>query len=165
MISEHSTKLIDFAKQLFDKNSLEHGLPLIVKYIKDIIGAERCSIFIYDRDKDELWTTIADGIDRIVVNKDDGIVGYTLKIKKPVIANDTYSHEKFLDDIDKQTGYKTKNIATVPILNSNKEVGGVLELLNKNGGFSDDDLKFMVFFAHYISGFIELTTVYDKNKG
>ena len=39
---------------------------------------------------------------------------------------------------------------------------GVLQLLNKEEGFDKDDAKFMVFFSHYISGFLELTNIFHK---
>jgi len=45
------TKLVEFAKKLLTKRSLEEGIPLITKYAKDVIGAQRCSIFIYDGKK------------------------------------------------------------------------------------------------------------------
>lgn len=151
-----SQKLTLFAKELLTKNSLEEGLPHIAKYAKDVMEADRCSIFLLDEQKNELWTTLADGIERIAVPADKGIVGYTLKVKKPVITNDAYSHPEFLPDVDKQSGYKTQSIITAPIFDSQRQIVGVLELLNKPEGFDDEDMKFMIFFAHYISGFIEM---------
>jgi len=50
--------------------------------------------------------------------------------------------------VDKETGYKTNNIITTPIFNSKREIIGVLQLLNKDEGFDEDDVKFMIFFAH-----------------
>lgn len=156
-------KLANFGRELLNKKSLTDGLPLISQYAKDVIGAERCSIFIYDIKKDELWTTLADKVNKIMVPSDKGIVGYTLSIQKPFMTNDAYSHPNFLSDVDKTTGYKTKNIITSPIFNSKREIIGVLELLNKDGGFDDDDMKFMSFFTHYISGFLELASLYEED--
>ncbi len=155
-------KLADFGRELLDNRSIEDGLPHISKYIKDIIEADRCSIFIFDLEKGEMWTTIADGVGKIIVPYDKGIVGYTIKTKKPVIANDAYSNPKFLPEVDKKTGYKTENLVTTPIFNSQREVIGVLELLNKENGFDNEDVKFMVFFCNYISGFLELVNLYAQ---
>jgi len=164
MKSNRYLKLTAFAKELLKKRSLEEGLPLISKYVKDVIDAERCSIFIYDEKKNELWTTIADGIDKIVIDAEKGIVGYTLKVKKPVLTNQPYEHEAFLSDIDKETGFKTNSIVTAPIFDSHRKIIGVMELLNKENGFDDEDVKFMIFFAHYVSGFLELLKSYLKNE-
>jgi len=158
------SKLGDFGRELLNKTSLEEGLPFISVYVKDVVGAKRCSIFINDLETNELWTTLADGVEKIVVPSDKGIVGQTIQTRAAVIANDVYANPNFLPDIDEETGYKTQNIITTPIFNSQKEVLGVLELLNKDGGFDKDDVKFMKFFAHYVSGFLELINMYKDIK-
>ena len=150
------SKLAEFGRELLFKKSLMEGLPLISKYAKDVIGADRCSIFINDLEKKELWTTLSDGVDKIIIPQGKGIVGETIIKGKTVLANDVYSNPYFMEDVDEETGYKTQNIVAAPIFNSEREVVGVLELLNKDGGFDEADIKFMKFFAHYISGFLEL---------
>lgn len=149
-------KLTEFGSELLYKTSLAEGLPLISTYAKDIIGADRCSIFIYNPETNEFWTTLADGVERIVMSADKGIVGETLRTKKPIFENDVHANPYFMGELDKKTGYTTKNVITAPIFNYKKEVGGVLELLNKEGGFKEDDLKYMKFFAQYIGEFLEL---------
>ncbi|WP_455755605.1 GAF domain-containing protein [Sulfurimonas sp.] len=156
------SKLADFGRELLYKTSLVDGLPHISKYAKEIIGAKRCSIFMYDEQKNELWTTLADGVERIILDSSKGIVGETIKRRESILENDTYSNPVFLTNIDLDTGYKTHNVITAPIFNSNREILGVLELLNKDGGFDEADLKFMKFFSHYISGFLELVNLYEK---
>ncbi|SFV68673.1 Adenylate cyclase [hydrothermal vent metagenome] len=164
MKANQYNKLTEFAQELLTKHSLEEGMPLISKYVKDVIGAQRCSIFMYDNLKQELWTTLADGVERIIVPSDKGLVGYTIKIKKPVITNEAYAHKEFLEEVDKHTGYKTKNLVTAPIFDSERKIIGVLELLNKEGGFDEEDVKFMIFFAHYVSGFLELLNIYEMRE-
>jgi len=161
-------KLASFGKELLDKTSLREGLPHISKYVKEVIEAQRCSIFINDMEEQKLWTTLSDGVEKIIIPSDQGLVGQTLKVKKPLIANEAYLNPYFSSKIDKQTGYITKNIITAPIFNSKREIIGVMELLNKKTDFNNEDVKFMIFFAHYISGFLELISLYskeDKRKG
>ena len=157
-------KLADFGRELLSKTSLKEGIPLISKYAKAVIGAQRCSIFIYDNEKKQLWTTLADNIEKIEIPANQGLVGHTLKEKKPLIENDPYSNPHFLPDIDKISGYSTQNIITAPIFNATREIIGVLELLNKEGGYNDSDMKFIIFFAHYISGFLDLINQIERNK-
>jgi GAF domain-containing protein len=149
-------KLADFGRDLLNDTSYEKGLPRIAKYAKEVIGAHRCSIFINDIAKAELWTTLADDIEKIIIPSDKGLVGNTIKERKPLIENNPYSNPHFLPDIDKESGYITKNIVTAPIFNSKREIIGVLQLLNKEEGFDKEDIKFMIFFAHYVSGYLEL---------
>lgn len=46
----------DFGRALLKRPSLQEGLPLISAYAKEISGAERCSIFIYNPNIQMLWT-------------------------------------------------------------------------------------------------------------
>ena len=154
-------QLKNFSKNLLSKVSLIDSLPYISANAKEIIGADRCSIFIYNEAENKLWTTLADGVEKIVVPFDMGIVGQTIRIQKPIMENEAYNNPNFLSDVDMRTGYYTKNILTAPIFNSKREIVGVLELLNKNGGFDEKDIEFITFFSHYISGFIELEIKLD----
>ncbi len=154
---EHTyKKLAEFGRKLLNNTSYASGLPQISKYAKDVIGAQRCSIFINDLRTKELWTTLSDGIEKIVIPSDRGLVGQTIKERKPIVENFPYKNPKFLSEIDKETGYITHNLITAPIFNSKREIIGVLQLLNKDDGFDNEDARFMIFFAHYISGFLEL---------
>lgn len=162
--------LAEFGRSLLKRPSLSEGLPMISEYAKQVSGAERCSIFIYNPKLQLLWTTLADGIEKIMVHKDDGIVGQTLREAKPILVNDPYDNENFLQTIDNKTGFTTENLASIPIFDSSRRVIGVFQLLNKVGGFTMEDARFMIFFAHYISGYLELAMLFDDdatllNKG
>ena len=157
MITNGKYKLLsDFSKDLVRIATLDDGLPFISAKAKEIIGADRCSVFILDLDRNELWTTLSDGVEKIVVPFDMGLAGHTIRTKKAIMENDAYSNSNFLSDIDMKTGYYTQNILTSPIINSDREVIGVFQLLNKENGFKKEDLEFITFFAHYVSGFLEL---------
>jgi GAF domain-containing protein len=155
------TALADFGRALLKRPTLSEGLPIISEYAKQVSGAERCSIFIYNPRIQMLWTTLADGVEKIMVHQDNGIVGHTVKEKKPILVNNPYEDDRFFHAIDDKTGFVTENIASIPIFDSNRHVIGVFQLLNKPGGFSQEDAKFMIFFAHYISGYLELAMRYD----
>lgn len=164
------TALADFGRALLKRPTLSEGLPMISEYAKEVSGAERCSIFIYNPKIQMLWTTLADGIEKIMVHVDDGIVGSTVREGKPILVNNPYHDERFLHTIDNKTGFVTENIASIPIFDSKRHIIGVFQLLNKPEGFSSEDAKFMIFFAHYISGYLELAMLCDDgasllNKG
>lgn len=150
-------EIAEFGKALMALESMENSLALIAKEAKRLVNAERCSIFIVDHEDKMLWTKLSDGIGRIVIGLDSGIVGDTYLTQKPQIVNDPYSDKRFLPNIDKKSGYKTKNIITVPIFNSKREVMGVIQLLNKSRfDFDEKDLETLTFFANYVSGSLEL---------
>ncbi|MDD4883578.1 MAG: GAF domain-containing protein, partial [Sulfuricurvum sp.] len=78
MVSAMSySALAEFGRTLLKRPTLQEGLPIISEYAKQVSGAERCSIFIYNPKIQMLWTTLADGAEKIMVHQDDGIVGHT----------------------------------------------------------------------------------------
>lgn len=164
-LSERYVKLAAFGRQLLERvRTLEQGLPMIADYAKEVIGADRCSIYVYSPKINMLWTTLADGIEKIMISAEEGIAGSTLHEEKPIIVNDPYKDPRFLQKIDHKTGYITRNLASVPVFDSNRKVIGVLQLLNKDGVFTEEDTRFMVFFAHYISGYLELATLFREDE-
>ena len=154
---EQYVKLAAFGRQLLERvKTLEQGLPMIADYAKEII------VFPVGGLCRRL--TLADGVEKIMINADEGIAGNTLMEGEPVIVNEPYKDPRFLQKIDHKTGYMTRNIAAVPVFDSNRKVIGILQLLNKEGGFSAQDTRFMVFFAHYISGYLELATLFREDE-
>lgn len=149
-----STQLTGFDKDVLDKTSHVEGLEYISMHAKSMVGAERCSIFVYNQEENELSTTLADGTGKIIIPYDIGVVGETLRVKKPIIENEPYDSSNFLADVDMKTGYYTQNILTVPIFDAQKEIIGALQLLNKEGGFSKKDAERITSFANGIGGFI-----------
>jgi len=156
-------QIADFGKKLMGVDGIEESLELIADEAKRLVDADRCSLFIVDKEDKMLWTRLSDGIGRIVISSDSGIVGETYKKKEAQIVNDPYDDPRFLQNIDKKSGYKTKNILTVPIFDSQREVIGVVQLLNKmRSDFEDKDLATMTFFANYVSGSLELILLNDS---
>lgn len=158
-------RIADFGKQLSQYDKVEATLPGIAEEAKAIINAERCSIFILDRTSNMLWTKLSDGIGRIAIGLDSGIVGDTARSKKGQIVNNPYEDSRFLPKIDEKSGFVTRNILAIPIFNSRQEVIGVIQLLNKyNGDFNEGDEGVMSFFANYVSGALELALLIEKSS-
>ena len=156
-------KIAEFGKKLMALEDIEKSVELVSKEAKLLVNADRCSIFIVDEGDNILWTKHSDGIGRIVISIDSGIVGSTYLTKEPQIVNNPYSDDRFLQHIDKKSGYVTRNIITVPIFNSQRKVMGVIQLLNKSRfNFDNKDLDMLTFFANYVSGSLELAILKSK---
>jgi len=158
-------RIAEFGKKLAVHTSVESTLPSIAEEAKAIITAERCSIFMIDRDSNMLWTKLSDGIGRIAIGLDSGIVGLCATSEKPQIANNPYEDSRFMAKIDGKSGFVTRNILAVPIFDSKQTVIGVIQLLNKyQGDFTEADEGIMSFFANYVSGALELALLMEENK-
>ncbi len=156
-------RIADFGKRLTLLNHIEESLPTISEEAKAIVNAERCSIFIVDKSGGMLWTKLSDGIGRIAIGIDSGIVGDTVQKKAAQLVNNPYEDSRFLAKIDEKSGFVTRNILAVPIFNSRQEVIGVIQLLNKyHGDFDEKDEGIMSFFANYVSGTLELALLMEQ---
>lgn len=153
-----------FGKELVKVENVDDSLELIAKEAKEIVNADRCSIFIVDESENILWTKLSDGIGgRIVISLNSGIVGDTYAQREAQVVNNPYEDPRFLPSIDKKSGYKTKNMITIPIFNSKREIMGIIQLLNKSRfDFDSDDLEVLTFFANYISGTLELVLLSER---
>jgi len=80
-------QIAEFGKKLMALGKIDNSLELIAQEAKKLLNADRCSIFIVDADDKMLWTKHSDGIGRIVIALDAGIVGDTYQNAKPQIVN------------------------------------------------------------------------------
>ena len=158
-----STQIAEFGQKLMALGEVDNALELIADEAKQLLNADRCSIFIVDTEDKMLWTKLADGIGRIVIALDSGIVGDTYIKNEPQLVNNHYENERFLPNIDKKSGYVTRNIITTPIYNSKRKIIGIIQLLNKSrGDFDEKDSENLAFLANYVSGSLELILMSEK---
>jgi signal transduction histidine kinase len=83
----------------------------------------------------------------------------------PAIVNDSYRDPRFNPEVDQKTGFHTRNILCVPLINREKACIGVLQVLNKNkGDFNDADLELMTSMSHYVTIALENSGLYEELK-
>ncbi len=120
-------------------------LKVIAEETKNAIQADRCTVFLWDKETDELWSMVALGMDseEIRFPASKGLAGYVAKTGESINIKDAYNDERFNPEVDLKTGYKTNTILCLPIKNNNQEIIGVFQVLNKAKGYftkSDEDL-------------------------
>ena len=146
-----------FAQMLAPLSDAQATIELIAQEAKNLVNADKCLVFMVDEEDSILLTKLNDEAGRVIIALDAGIVGYAYVSKEAQILNNPYEDPRFLKTIDEQSGYVTKNTLCVPIFNSKQNVMGILQLLNKTrSDFDQRDLETMSFFAHFISGSLEL---------
>ncbi len=143
--SDPLVSLVKIGRSISAVTDIDILLKVIAEETKIAIQADRCTVFMYDKEKNELWSKVALGLDsqEIRFPADKGLAGYVVKTGEPLNIPDAYSDPRFNPDIDKETGYRTKTILCMPIKNNNKEIIGAFQVLNKLGGVftkGDEDL-------------------------
>jgi adenylate cyclase len=127
---------------------LEATLRLVMEQARNLMKADRSTLFMLSKDTGELWSKVAtaDGKNlmeiRIPANR--GIAGYVASTGQPLNIPDAYKDPRFDPSTDQKTGYKTRNILCMPVFNTGKDLIGVTQLINKQqGSFTTSDEEFM----------------------
>lgn len=139
--------VLDVAKAMGSVHSLDELLDLIAESSRQVADAERCTLFIHDREAGELWAKIAHGLDQTIrVKVGEGIAGHVADTRQVLQIPDAYQDPRFNPAFDKQTGYRTRNILCVPMLDNEGEVTGVIQVLNKQNQqfFSEEDQELLL---------------------
>src|SRR5207245_9345585 len=104
------------AKAMSTERDLGILLEEIVEHARSVVDATRGSIFLLDKDKNELWSKVAQGVREIRFPAAKGIAGHAAQTKKPLHIPDADAHPRFNPAVDKATGFHTRNMLTVPML-------------------------------------------------
>jgi putative methionine-R-sulfoxide reductase with GAF domain len=134
------------AAQIAREHNFDKLLDLIAHMGSQLISCDRCSIWLLDNQNGEIWTKVAQGVDRIRMPRRQGIVGEAVHEAKTIIINSPYDDPRFNRTIDTQTGYMTQSILVIPMFGINGDVIGAFQAINKLGdyaGFDDDDVKYL----------------------
>jgi len=84
------------------------------------------------------------------------LAGYVAETGEAILIPDTYADPRFNPEIDRRTGYRTRNMLCMPMKNKDRKIIGVFQLLNKsNGAFDNDDVSFIDALSSHASVAIE----------
>ena len=150
-----SRVVFDYAAKIGNAPNTQALLLLNADLARDLIGADRCSVWLVDTAANELWTKVAHGVDEIRIPRGRGLVSASIESNEAIVVNDTASDSRFLGVIDQSSGYVTQSVAVLPLHGENASVIGALQALNKPGGFSMADVELLGLAAVYCASAIE----------
>ena len=134
------TVILEINRQLGGAaTDLNRLLALIVAGACRIFEAERGTIFLYDELNNVLVSKVATGQEELRVPADKGIVGAAAQSGETVNVPDAYADPRFNSKVDEETGFRTRNLLTLPLKDHEDKLVGVLQILNKRGGAFDAD--------------------------
>lgn len=165
--SDPLVSLVKIGRSITAVTDIDVLLKVIAEETKIAIQADRCTVFMLDKDKNELWSKVALGMDsqEIRFPADKGLAGYVVKTGEPLNIPEAYNDPHFNPDIDKETGYRTKTILCMPIKNNNQEIIGAFQVLNKlNGVFTKGDEDLLVAIGGSASIALENAQLFEQQK-
>ncbi|HWU40920.1 MAG TPA: ATP-binding protein [Candidatus Acidoferrum sp.] len=135
--------LLDVIKAMSAETDFDRLLQLIMEETTRAMEADRSTLFLVDRERGELWSRVALGLQEkkeIRFKAHLGISGHVATTGELLNIPEAYDDPRFNQEVDRQTGYRTKTILCMPVRNKEGRIVGVLQVLNKRvGPFSPAD--------------------------
>ncbi len=134
------TELCGHFTSLLHTKNLDQLLELLAEQSTSLLDCERATIFIRDSRLKQLIGRPAIGIEggSLIIAEKAGIAGEVIQTGKAIIIEDVKTDPRFENQIDQQTGFQTRNILCVPLLDEAETIVGAFECLNKTAGnFTD----------------------------
>ncbi len=147
--------IFGYMGKIANLRNLDHLLVAMADMGRELVVADRCTLWLVDEDANELWSKVAHGVDRIRIPLQSGFVGHAVKNNQAIIVDDAYQDSRFNPDVDKQTGYRTKAVLCIPIENSEGKIIGAYQAINKmtpEGKFLPRDIEYLYPCAASYSG-------------
>ena len=162
--------LFSYMPKIAAERKMDNLLVLMADMGRSIVKADRCSLWLTDLEKQEMWTKVAHGVSELRIPMSAGFVGWSVQNARPLLIEDAYLDPRFDHRSDEKTHYRTTSVMTVPLFDSQGEVMGVFQAINKQGDvkvFSKQDLERLALTAVYSAKTVEsarLTSALEESK-
>jgi Nif-specific regulatory protein len=134
-LNERLAAILAISQRMNSQRDLGALLDLIAREATSLLDCDRASIFLLDRERNELWSKVALGSEEILrFDARHGIAGHTALSGETINVRDAYSDARFYTAIDDKTGYRTRNVLAVAVRNQFGDIIGAFEALNKRSG-------------------------------
>lgn len=136
----------EITRMLQEAESLEDALRASLGEVVKAVGAEAGTVWAYNINGDKriypsFWIGGAD-LTGLSLEAGEGIAGTVVKEGKTTVVKDCQSDERWAGRFDETTGFITKSMVCVPLINK-YDVIGCIQIINKKDGslYDDDDVS------------------------
>jgi phosphoserine phosphatase RsbU/P len=150
-----SRVIFEYATKIGGARETEAALQMNAAMARDLVGADRCSIWLIDSKMNQLWTKVAHGVDELRIPLGQGMVGACIAENTTIVVNDTSRDQRFHSLFDRKSGYLTRSVVSIPLRGAEGKVIGALQVLNKPGGFNERDVDLLGLAAAYSAAALE----------
>ncbi|KAF2366187.1 GAF domain [Trinorchestia longiramus] len=168
-------------KDIFNELDIRSLCHKILQNVSILTRADRCSLFLVQGEKGStnrcLVSTLFDVSpystveqmhekEEIKIPWGSGIIGYVAQTGSMLNIPDAYLDERFNHDVDAMTGYRTRSLLCMPIIDSGGEVIGVAQVINKKDGtcFTLADEKVFEAYLQFCGISIKNAQLYERSQ-
>lgn len=159
-----NTLLLALGEMVRQEINAPQLLNRLIDAMAQRLGADRGTIFLLDATRKQLISVAAHlpELKELRVPVEQGIAGYVARHKRIVRSPGDQSAPHLWSKVDEQTGYTTQNVIAGPLQDDLGEVIGVVQFLNKAGGFKVDDEPILIDLAKQAAALLQETTLVTK---
>ncbi len=157
-------EFLDVVSDITSEIEIDSLLQKVMMEATSMLKADRGTLFLNDEKTGELFSRVAmgDSIGEIRLPNNVGIAGTVFTSGKAVNIPYAYADLRFNPAFDKKTGFFTRSVLCVPIINKDGKVIGVTQVLNKKGGvFTDEDESRLKAFTAQVAISLENAKLFD----
>ncbi len=161
---DQELEFLDIVADITSEIDLGKLLQKVMSEATRMLNAERSTLFVNDEKTNELFSQIGEGIGATEIRFPNhlGIAGAVFASGESINMPHAYADLRFNPSFDKQTGFFTRSILCVPLVNKNGKVIGVTQMLNKRGGaFSCEDEARLKAFTAQVSIALENAKLFN----
>lgn len=160
--------LVEFGTRVSSELRLDKLLDIIAQQITKMLDVGRCTIYLKDVEKNELWSKIAQGRGlehteiRVPLNG-NGIISIVARTGETINLPNAYEDPRFCMDVDMVTDFRTHTMLAVPLKNNSGKVLGVFQVANKSDAtpFDKKDEGILLLLATLAASAIEIAKLYQ----
>ena len=143
-LSHKQEQLRETLRVAYRLSDIFETVPLLEALAEEatrLLKCDRASIFIWDRQEQKLLACPALGVEGGTLYLPDnvGIVGSVIQSSEAICVDDAYEDDRFNRAVDRDTGYRTKSLLCVPLLDGDGRLIGAFQGINKLDGLFDSD--------------------------
>ncbi len=157
-------EFLDLVADITSSLDLSVLLRRVMSEATRMLKADRSTLFLHNEKTKELWSEVGEGLSAVQIRLPNqaGIAGAVFQSGKTINIPHAYADLRFNPAFDKKTGYFTRSILCVPVVNKSGKIIGVTQALNKRGGpFSEEDEARLKAFTAQVSIALENAKLFE----
>jgi adenylate cyclase len=153
-IRKQELEFLDMVSEMTADIKIGSLLQKVMGEATQMLDAERSTLFLNDEKKNELWSEVGQGLEATQIRLPNhlGIAGAVFTSGTAINIPYAYADLRFNPAFDRKTGFFTRSILCVPVVNQHGKVIGVTQVLNKKSGpFTAEDEQRLKAFTAQVS--------------
>ncbi len=133
--TREESRIIEVTRAISSELNIDKLLRRIMATATELLDAERSTLFLHDQETNELWSRVAEGLNEKEIRfpSNVGVAGQVFTHNTVINIADAYADPRFNPEIDHRTGFLTRTILGVPVVDKHGLVVGVVQVLNRRG--------------------------------